>query len=296
MKKMNLPTRRQLDILLDKTLKEALEDKDLENLIKNLKLPSGVAKKNVSKLEETTLELKNCKSCKGLYECKNKVKGYVFYPSYTYDKLDFDYIACKYEKKRLEEITDKETSLKELEQARMKDIDIKDKNRVDVIKGIKKFYDEYDYSRKMKGMYVHGSFGSGKTFLISALFNELKISKDVDSIIEYFPELLRNLREDFDLLESKINNLKTVPLLLIDDIGAENLSAWGRDEVLGTILQYRMNEYLPTFFTSNLTIKELESHLAVTRNSEDKVKARRIIERITQLSEIYELTSVNRRK
>ena len=90
-------------------------------------------------------------------------------------------------------------------------------------------------------------------------------------------------------------NLKNVDILLIDDIGAENVTAWGRDEILGTILQYRMNNKLSTFFTSNLTLEELEVHLSLSKNSEDKVKARRIIERIKELTEDLELVSINRR-
>ena len=31
-------------------------------------------------------------------------------------------------------------------------------------------------------------------------------------------------------------------MLLLDDIGAETVTEWSRDEVLGTILQYRMEE------------------------------------------------------
>ena len=56
-----------------------------------------------------------------------------------------------------------------------------------------------------------------------------------------------------------------------------------------------MNNKLTTFFTSNLSIEELEHHLAITKGSEDKVKARRIIERIKQLTEDKELVSFNRR-
>ena len=83
--------------------------------------------------------------------------------------------------------------------------------------------------------------------------------------------------------------------MLLDDIGAENCSAWARDEVLGPILQYRMESHLPTFFTSNLTIEELETSLAATATGVDKVKARRIIERIKQLTTDLELISKNRR-
>ena len=60
--------------------------------------------------------------------------------------------------------------------------------------------------------------------------------------------------------------------------------------------QYRMNNKLTTFFTSNLTIDELEQHLSITKDSEDRVKARRIIERIKQLTNDMDLVSINRRK
>ena len=57
----------------------------------------------------------------------------------------------------------------------------------------------------------------------------------------------------------------------IDDIGAETTTSWGRDEVLGTILQYRMQEGLVTFFTSNFTMDELEEHFSVSKGSNDSV-------------------------
>ena len=57
-----------------------------------------------------------------------------------------------------------------------------------------------------------------------------------------------------------------------------------------------MDEGLPTFFTSNFTIEELEKHFSCTNNSIDKVKAKRIIERIKQLSNSVELISKNLRK
>ena len=87
-----------------------------------------------------------------------------------------------------------------------------------------------------------------------------------------------------------------VPLLCIDDIGAEKLTDWARDEILGSILQHRMDNKLPTFFTSNLNLKELESHLQITNSSADIVKARRIMERIKYLSDEVILIGANRRE
>lgn len=122
------------------------------------------------------------------------------------------------------------------------------------------------------------------------------IEKKVPITIVYYPELLRSLKEAFETdFASKVDKIKRSKVLFLDDIGAESVTPWARDEILGTILQYRMDASLPTFFSSNLTIDELENHLSVTKNGVDKVKARRIIERIKQLTVDMELVSKNRR-
>ena len=66
------------------------------------------------------------------------------------------------------------------------------------------------------------------------------------------------------------------PLLLLDDIGAEHLTAWARDEVIEPIIQHRMDEKLPTFFTSNFDYDGLEKHFTING---EVVYAKRIIER-----------------
>ena len=57
-----------------------------------------------------------------------------------------------------------------------------------------------------------------------------------------------------------------------------------------------MEEKLPTFFTSNLTLAELEDHLATTNKEVDHIKSRRIIERIKQLTTSVTMISENKRK
>ena len=119
---------------------------------------------------------------------------------------------------------------------------------------------------------------------------------NVRSALIYYPEFLRSLKAAFNTdYDEKFNYIKKIPLLLLDDIGAENCSNWSRDEILGPILQYRMESHLPTFFTSNLSISELENHLSSTKSGVEKVKARRIVERIKQLTTQLELISENRR-
>ena len=48
-----------------------------------------------------------------------------------------------------------------------------------------------------------------------------------------------------------MDEIKLAEVLVLDDIGAEQSTPWVRDEILQVILQYRMQEDLPIFFTSN---------------------------------------------
>lgn len=281
---------------LKKNYLEALKDTSFKRLVKRLGLDEEKAMKITSKLQDTVLELQHCKNCSGLHSCQNSYIGHVLFPEIREEKIYFSYTPCKYQKAFFKMKKEKEDKAKSASKARIRDIDgTSDKKRIPVVKWILKFLEDYDYSKDMKGLYLSGSFGSGKTFLISALFHELEIVKHVKISIVYFPEVLRTLKDDWEIYESKIKYYQTVDLLLLDDIGAEKVTEWGRDEVLGTILQYRMEHHLPTFFTSNMNLKELENHLANASKNVDLVKSRRIIERIKQLSVAMELTSENRR-
>ncbi len=296
MEKVQMTLNEKIKKNLEKDYNEALKDANFKNLVNNLKIATHLGMQNTSKLKDSVEELKNCKNCKNLAMCHNKVNGYVFFPKVNEGKLQFDYVPCKYQKELIKKQEEKKESLNEIEKARMKDIYVNDKNRVAIIKWLKTFYDNYEKVNTLKGLYLHGSFGSGKTFLIAALLNELALKKNAYVAIAYFPEVIRQMKEDFSLINDRINYYSNVDILLIDDIGAENVTNWSRDEILGTILQYRMNNKLTTFFTSNLTIAELEKHLALTKGSIDTVKARRIIERIEQLTIDMELVSPNLRK
>lgn len=279
----------------EKMYKEALENEEFGALCKKLKLSDEEASKNVNKLNDSLEELRNCKKCKNLYDCENKVKGYVFFPEKNESKLLFSYVPCKYKKKAIVSEKEKKTNDNVLANARMKDIKVT-KNRANVIKYLKEYFDNYDQYKTTKGLYLHGNFGTGKSYLVAALLNELHNKYGVRCEIIYFPELLRNLKENLNLVGDKVYYLENVDILLLDDIGAEKVTEWGRDEILGTILQTRMNNGMPTFFTSNLNMSELETHLSLVKDNEDIVKAKRIIERIKYLTDDIELLGNNYRE
>ena len=285
--------KKALNNLQEKELTNALNNEDFVKLIKKTKLNKDDVKKSINKLNDSLEELDNCKNCKSLFECQNKVKGHVYFPEKKESRVSFSYVPCKYQKKANESV--KETKNSILDNARMKDIN-PSKNRIEIIKWIKKYYDEFDPYKTSKGLYLHGNFGTGKTYLLAALLNELKDKFKINVEIVYVPELLRKLKENLNLVGDKVYYLENVDVLLLDDIGAEKVTEWGRDEIIGTILQTRMNNAMPTFFTSNLNINELEKHLSLTKESEDILKAKRIIERVKYLTDDIELLGNNYRE
>lgn len=285
---------------LIQSFQDACAKKEFKDYVYNLNIKEDILIKYTSSLEESCEEFYNCKNCKNLENCPNKIKGYCYTAIDNGNVITFSYDTCSKMDKKLKEDSYKENLdlyelPKEIKDASFKDIYKDDKSRIPIIKYFKEFIDNYNNEDKPKGIYLNGSFGSGKTYLIASLFNEMA-KKGVRSILVYYPDFLLNLKTSFSNdFSEKIDQTKKVPLLLLDDIGAENTSPWSRDEILGPILQYRMENNLPTFFTSNLTLNELEKALATTSSGVDKVKAKRIIERIKQLTVNLELVSKNRR-
>ncbi len=276
-----------------------LKDTEFKEYIDKLKIPYEELAKYTSILETCKNEYYNCKNCKSILECKNKIEGCLYIPT-NKNGIRFCYKSCKYKNN----IDKKNKYLNNIytfnipsniKEANIKEIYKKDENRFETIKYLLQFTDDYINKKKTKGLYLYGNFGCGKTYLISAIFNELA-KQNIDSAIVFWPEYLRMLKSlfnDNNEFRKNYDRVKNTKLLLIDDLGAENNTTWSRDEILCPILQYRMENDLPTFITSNLNLEALEKHLSF--NGSESIKAKRIIERINQLTEYKEMISKNLR-
>lgn len=268
------------------------------------KINDEMIEKSLMRLYEYSTQSKECRKCSSLENCANLMKG--FHPELVIrgNTIDIHYDRCPrqvmYDEKRKNEKLIKSMHFpKDMLHVTFEDIDFSSNTpgRYQALDKAMTFLANYQTGVKHKGLYLYGQFGVGKSFLLGAIANELA-AKKVSSMIVYVPELFRELKNSIadSTLGEKIETIKKQPVLMLDDIGAETISSWTRDEVLGPILQYRMLQNLPTFFSSNFDFDELEHHLAYSqRGEEEKMKARRIMERIKYLAEPVRLDGPNRR-
>lgn len=283
--------------------KDILEDSEIKQILtNNPHLTETEIDKHLMKLYEYKSQSKNCEFCPSLDKCKNILQGFSPLLHIEDNNVRLSYDKC-YKKVQSDEQKQKQSLVqslympKDILEASVAGLDHDDKDRAPAIRETLSYLKDTGPKNAEKGLFFYGPFGVGKTYLLGAIANELAEER-ISSMLIYMPEFVREMKASMkdDSINTKVETFKKVPVLMLDDIGAESQSAWFRDEILGSILQYRMMERLPVFFTSNYSLKQLETHLATTnRGDTDTVKAGRIIERIKQVSREVPLFGNNRR-
>jgi DNA replication protein DnaC len=104
-------------------------------------------------------------------------------------------------------------------------------------------------------LYLHGEPGCGKTHLAHAIANSA-LSEGIEAAFRVVPDLLFEMRSSFksrgeDSFDAKLERLRVIPLLVLDDYGAERSSDWAT-ELLFQIINHRYERHLATIITSNL--------------------------------------------
>lgn len=280
--------------------KEIFEDEDVKAFLDQHKeeLTPEAIRKGMSALLEFRMERdarKNHKEVKapGLEPCLEVHNGFILV---NYKRTE-EAIRQERERKR-RRLIHSINMPKNIAEARFSDTALT-KEREDVIRELLDFIESYktDSTTYHKGLYLAGPFGVGKTYMMGALANELS-ENGIETTLVNVPTYSAEIKQAIatNTVEAKLVSIKNTPILVLDDIGAEMNSAWFRDEVLMVILQHRMLQELPTFFTSNFTIDQLEAHFAHSnKGDQELLKAKRLIERIRFLAKEYFVDGQNHR-
>ncbi|MBQ7641698.1 MAG: primosomal protein DnaI [Acholeplasmatales bacterium] len=240
---------------------------------------------------------KKCLSCKGLDNCLNETDGYKL----VYDEESFKYSPCRFldEKNKKAKNRNLIKTLylpTKILEARIENYDVNTESRKKIFSKINEFITASRNNEYAKGLYLYGTFSIGKTYTLACIANELA-RNNIESLLIYFPDLvtdLKNAISDNNRYESLINMLKSIPVLMLDDLGSENMTPWVRDEVLGPIINYRVLENKPVFISSNIKPNDLKGHLAIDKSPESMMKAERIISRMNALMNSINMDDSNK--
>jgi primosomal protein DnaI len=266
-------------------------------------------KLNMNSLYQHVKEYKTCMNCPGLDLCPNDMTGHCTMLSaellngrpYIHEEK----VACnKFTARQLQQaihsrirtfhVDEKALS----EEFSFSELVKKDLHRAEAVEQINDYIVRTtENGLQPRGLFLTGSFGTGKTFLMCYMLYQLA-KVGMTGAIVYMPDFAEDLKAMFDephKLRETIELLKETDLLVFDDIGAENLNPWLRDHVIGAILNYRMNRK-PTFFTSNYDLDGLERHFSFTnKDGEEEHKGMRIMDRVRPFVDVVAVNGYNKR-
>ena len=277
--------------------REMLEDPDIVKLIEENNLTNEDIIKNDSMLVSYIISKEKCVGCKGVENCQQLNKGYSQSLFYEDDTFKLERKPCTYQQVILEEKAKAERlQVIGIDLSLYNDELFTNTNRKSVLAKVKQVIVNYQKGLDNKGFYLHGSYGSGKTYILANLAKIL-VSSNARVIFAYYPDLVRKIKGYIGKTEFEeiIDELKNIEVLILDDFGGESPNSYIRDEVLLPILQERMAYNRLTFMSSNLNTEQVLEHLAEGRTGVDMTRASRVWERMKVLMDWIELQDKNYR-
>lgn len=282
-------------------ISEVLQDDDVVDFINKHRneLTTEAVERSAANLYEFVMEKEKARKGEG-----QLMPGYVPQLLLNNRKIEVTYVATDehLQRRAQEDLKRRIQSVympKDIKEATFDQYELTHGRREALEKALQ-FVDEYIQKPDAfhKGLYLHGAFGVGKTYLLGAIAHELSTFGYPSTIVHY-PTFATEMRSSVGQQTTgiKLDSYKEAPILMLDDIGAEYATSWIRDDVLGVILQYRMQNELPTFFSSNFNMARLENeHFRFNQHNDDELlKAKRIMERVRFLSDEIEVVGKNRR-
>ncbi len=227
---------------------------------------------------------KPCVGCMGLESCPKASKGYV-YQIETDSNGHIKLIAapCRFGKiiqqqhRILSNVVVSNID-KKIILTRAKDIDL---SRHEKLKEIYVAFNQNINAGKNTGMFIKAPMSKEKLLVLGSIARTYALEHKIGFI--NFPNFIIDLKgrmASSDYLDS-LNNIKTVEYLFLDDVGNEYVTNWSRDEILFSIIAYRLQNDLVTYISSEYDLKQLAKYYTIRSGDEYRVKS--LIEKMKAL-------------
>jgi len=220
------------------------------------------------KIGDTERSLVGCQKCTGIDSCKNSPPGLTVKQLTDYfGSLSVSYGHCEFELARQEQLRidgllQSSRIKKRFQQRTLDRFEINGKNNKS-FSMVKNYIESFSSDTEV-GIMLVGPVGTGKTHLAIAILQEL-IKKGHAGAYVTVPELLDEIR---DSISSEVRGgsaklmqlVKTIPVLVLDDLGTEKATEWVRER-LYVIINARYEDMKPTIITTNCGIEELQERI-----------------------------------
>ena len=152
---------------------------------------------------------------------------------------------------------------------------------------MQRYVDNFLELRKQgKGLLLHGSVGTGKTYAACEAANAL-INKGYPVLVTNFARITNTIQGMYEGKQEYIDSLNEFQLLVLDDLGAERDSAY-MQEMIYNIIDSRYRAGLPMIITTNISIEQIKKT--------DNMERMRIYDRILERCFPVEVTGGSRRR
>lgn len=283
-----IPTSNELLISQkEQSIQEIMKNKDCATFLKKHQLDRDFVSSHWLEFLNLKKNSELCAKCHGIEECKQNVKGYERLLNYCDGELQSYLKACRYGKEieKMNHIYSMcFTNLpKSLLTSNFHDL-TRHPNYSDQMGLWCIDLKEHLKKKSTQGIYISGPSGSGKTVVMGAFCHELAV-RNIPCALVSVSRLISSIKQSFNSDESvDLDFFMEVDYLILDDLGAESLSGWARDEIIYHLLDERAIRNLPTFFTSYYNLIELEKHYRI---KQEDVNAVRLVEKIKALTKEF---------